>query len=164
MKDGDNVLILPKERKKDLYTDEVIMPVSQDELNVRKITKGGLILLGMNEYNISNQPRFVNDILTSEDFPKGTIAEGQCIVHVKSIPNAIVRSGFAIDDASWKDALTAILVYGFKTKEYRWLGNPTDKVMADRVLNFFQRNLDGHLFKDFTDKYGAIWFKDKVEI
>lgn len=161
MKDDDNVLMLPKGREKDLYADEVIMSVSQHELNERKITKGDLILLGVNGYNVSNQPHFVNGILTSKDFPKGTITDGQCIIHVKSIPNTIVRSGFAIDDASWKENLTAILVYGFDNKEYKWVGNPTDKVMADRVLHFFQRNLNGVLFKDFTDKYGAIWFKDK---
>lgn len=163
-KGSDYILMLPKGRKKDLYADEVIISVSQHELNVRKITKGDLILLGIDEYNVSNQPHFVNDILTSKDFPKGTITDGQCIIHVKSIPNTIVQSGFAIDNASWKDALTAILVYGFDTKEYKWVGNPADKVMADRVLHFFQRNLNGVLFKDFTDKYGAIWFKDKIEI
>ena len=161
MEVGDKVLILPKGREKDLNADEVIMPVSQRELNERKITEGDLVLLGMDGHNVSNQLRFVNSILTAKDFPKGTIAEGQCIVHVKSVPNAIVQSAFAIDDASWKDALTAVLVYGFTTEKYKWIGYPNDKSKADKVLSFFQYHVNGYLFKDFTDKYGAIWFKDK---
>lgn len=163
MKGSDNILILPDGRENDLYADEVIMPISQRELNERKIAQGDLVLLGVDGYNVHNQLRFVNSILTSKDFPKGTIAEGQCIVHVKSIPNAIVQSGFGIDDASWKDALTAILVYGFVTKKYKWIGYPTDKSKADKVLSFFQYNVNGDLFKEFTDKYGAIWMKEKAK-
>lgn len=161
MKGSDNVLTLPHGRENDLYDNDVIIPISQHELNERKIFKDDLVLLRMDGCSAHNQLRFVRNILTSEDFPKGTIAEGQCIVHVKSIPNAIVRSGFAIDDASWKDALTAILVYGFDTKKYKWIGYPNDKTKADKVLSFFQYNVNGYLFKDFTDKYGAIWFKEE---
>lgn len=161
MKGSDNILTLPDGMENDLYDNDVIIPVSQHELEERKITQGDLVLLGMDGHNVSNQLRFVNSILTSKDFPKGIIAEGQCIVHVKSIPNAIVRSGFAIDDASWKDALTAILVYGFDTKKYKWIGYPNDKSKADKVLSFFQYHVNGYLFKDFTDKYGAIWFKEE---
>lgn len=162
MEYGDKVLILPKGREHDLDDEEVIMSISEQELDERVIFKGDLVLLGMDEYNISNQLRFVRNILTSEDFPKGTIAEGQCIIHVESILNTTVQNGSVLDyDDLWKEALTAILVYGFDTKKYKWIGYPNDKPMANRVLNFFQRHVRECQFKDFTDKYGAIWFKEK---
>lgn len=163
MKGNNSVLVLPDGMEDNIYDDEVIMPISQRELDEKKIIKGDLVLLGMDGHNVSNQLRFVNSILTSKDFPKGTIAEGQCIVHVKSVPNAVVRSGFTIDDVSWKDALTAILVYGLATNKYKWIGYPIDKSKADKVLSFFQKNVNGYLFGDFTDKYGAIWFKEKTK-
>lgn len=161
MKGNDNILVLPAGREYDLYANEVIIPVSQRELDEKKITEGDLVLLGTEGRNASDQLRFVNSILTPKYFPKGTIAEGQCIVHVKAIPNAIVRSGFAIDDASWKDALTAVLVYGLTTKKYKWIGYPADKLKADKVLCLLQQHVNGWRFKDFTDKYGAIWFKEE---
>ena len=182
MEVGDKVLILPKGREKDLNADEVMMPISQHELNERKITKGDLVLLGVDGYNISNQLYVVSGILTSKDFPKGTIADGQCIIHLDCIPNTIVQNGFTINNAirkkgtimeyinPWKEVVTAILIYDLECKKYRWLRNSwsdaietywADKDTANRVLNFFQCRINVDQFKDFTDKYGAIWFKDR---
>lgn len=174
MKSSDWVLILPKVMEKDLYKGEVIMSVSQHELNVRKITKGGLILLGMDEHNTSNQLHFVNDILTSKDFPEGVIADGQCIIHVESLPNTIVQNRCVTHDeprkkrAIWnyivpltKDKdLTAILVYDLKVKQYRWVGHPHDAFRANSLLKFFQRNISRDLFEDFIDHHGAIWLTE----